>query len=382
MSNSVFQSPGKIIYGQGTVQQTGEETKKYGNKVMIVTGRNSSKKTGALDKVINSLKAENLEYVVFDKVESDPSVATVDLGTSIAKEEGVNVIVALGGGSPLDAAKGISAMITNPGGIVNYEKKEPKIYGVPVIAVPTTAGTGSEVSRFIVITDTKRKIKMLIGGEALIPKVAILDGDLTVMVPPEVTAATGMDALTHAIEAYISKKAQPATSVQSLSAINLISNNLAKAVQNGENMEARNNMIFAQMQAGLAFSNASVALVHAMSRPLGAYFGVPHGLANAILLPTVMEYNRGACPEKFKIIAEVMGENTEGLSLREASKLAVKAVKELYAETGLPTKLRDVGVKEESIETLAKDAIESGSALVNPRKASLEDLIDIYRSIY
>jgi 1,3-propanediol dehydrogenase/alcohol dehydrogenase len=382
MISSVFQSPGKIIYGQGSTAQVGEETKKYGNKAMIVTGRNSSKKTGALDKVISSLKSENLQYIVFDKVESDPSVDTVDLGTTIAKEEGVNVIVALGGGSPLDAAKGISAMITNPGSIVDYEKKEPKIPGVPVIAVPTTAGTGSEVSRFIVITDTKRKVKMLIGGEALIPKAAILDGDLTVMVPPDVTAATGMDALTHSIEAYISKKAQQATDVQALSAIKLISKNLAKSVQNGENMEARNNMLFAQMQAGLAFSNASVALVHAMSRPLGAYFGVPHGLANAILLPRVMEYNRAACPEKFKDIAETMGENTKGLSLREASNLAVKAVKELYAETGLPTKLRDVGVKEESIEALAKDAIQSGSALVNPRKASLEDLVEIYKSIY
>lgn len=382
MISSVFQSPGKIIYGQGTVKQIGEETKKYGKKIMIVTGKSSSKKTGALDKVIDSLKMENLQYVIFDKVESDPSVDTVELGTSIAKEEKIDVIVALGGGSPLDAAKGISIMLTNSGSIVDYEKKQPEIPGVPVVAVPTTAGTGSEVSKFIVITDTRRKVKMLIGGEALIPKVAILDGELTLMVPPDVTAATGMDALTHAIEAYISKKAQPATGVQALSAIKLISENLAKAVQNGENMDARNNMLFAQMQAGLAFSNASVALVHAMSRPLGAYFGVPHGLANAILLPRVMEYNRAACAEKFKDIAETMGENTSGLSIREASNLAVKAVKELYAETGLPVKLRDVGVKEEMIETLAKDAIKSGSALVNPRKASLEDLIDIYKSIY
>ncbi|MFT8316473.1 MAG: iron-containing alcohol dehydrogenase [Clostridium sp.] len=382
MISSVFQSPGKIIYGQGTVKQIGEETKKYGKKIMIVTGKSSSKKTGALDKVIDSLKMENLQYVIFDKVESDPSVDTVELGTSIAKEEKIDVIVALGGGSPLDAAKGISIMLTNSGSIVDYEKKQPEVPGVPVVAVPTTAGTGSEVSKFIVITDTRRKVKMLIGGETLIPKVAILDGELTLMVPPDVTAATGMDALTHAIEAYISKKAQPATGVQALSAIKLISENLAKAVQNGENMDARNNMLFAQMQAGLAFSNASVALVHAMSRPLGAYFGVPHGLANAILLPRVMEYNRAACAEKFKDIAETMGENTSGLSIREASNLAVKAVKELYAETGLPVKLRDVGVKEEMIETLAKDAIKSGSALVNPRKASLEDLIDIYKSIY
>lgn len=382
MISSVFQSPGKIIYGQGTVKQIGEETKKYGKKIMIVTGKSSSKKTGALDKVIDSLKMENLQYVIFDKVESDPSVDTVELGTSIAKEEKIDVIVALGGGSPLDAAKGISIMLTNSGSIVDYEKKQPEVPGVPVVAVPTTAGTGSEVSKFIVITDTRRKVKMLIGGETLIPKVAILDGELTLMVPPDVTAATGMDALTHAIEAYISKKAQPATGVQALSAIKLISENLAKAVQNGENMDARNNMLFAQMQAGLAFSNASVALVHAMSRPLGAYFGVPHGLANAILLPRVMEYNRAACAEKFKDIAETMGENTSGLSIREASNLAVKAVKELYAETGLPVKLRDVGVKEEMIETLVKDAIKSGSALVNPRKASLEDLVDIYKSIY
>ncbi|KOA20088.1 1,3-propanediol dehydrogenase [Clostridium homopropionicum DSM 5847] len=382
MSIFVFKAPNKIIYGLGSIKNVGEETAKYGKKALIVTGRSSTKKSGALDKVLNSLKENKVETIVFDQVESDPSVDTVEAGTKVAKEQAIDVIIALGGGSPLDAAKAISIMLTNPGKLIDYENKAPEIEGIPVIAVPTTAGTGSEVTRFSVITDTKRKIKMLLAGDTLIPKVAILDAELTITMPKDVTAATGMDALTHAIEAYISKVSQPASNLYALSAIKIISSNIIKAVNNGDNLEARENMLFGQMQAGLAFSNASVALVHAMSRPLGAFFKIPHGMANAILLPKVMEYNRASVPEKFKDIAEAMGENTSNLSLREASKLAVKAIKNIYDETGLPKTLGEVGVTEDSIETLAKDAFKSGSTLLNPTKASIHDIIKIYKDIY
>lgn len=381
MSIYFFKTPKKIVYGLGSVKAVGEETAQYGKRAFIVTGKNSTKKSGALDKVIESLKKSNIETFIFDQVESDPSVDTVERGVKEAKDKEIDVIVALGGGSPLDAAKAIGMMITNSGSVTDYEKKVPEIESIPIIAIPTTAGTGSEVTRFSVITDTERKIKMLIGGDAIIPKVAILDAELTITMPPEITAATGMDALTHAIEAYISKAAQPLSTSQALLAIKNISSNLIKAISNGDDIEAREKMMLGQMQAGLAFSNASVALVHAMSRPLGAFFQVPHGMANAILLPKVMEYNRVAVPEKFKDIAEAMGENISDLSIREASKLAVKAIKDLYDETGLPKTLKEVGVTKESIEELAKDAYKSGSTSLNPRKATIEDIISIYKQI-
>jgi alcohol dehydrogenase len=382
MTNSIFQSPVKVIYGIDSIVAVGKEAVSYGKKVMIVTGRNSSKKTGGLQKVIQSLKENNLEVLVFDEVESDPSVKTVRKGTEKAKAEGVDFIVALGGGSSIDAAKGISSMYTNPGDITDYEKNPFKKSGLPIIAIPTTAGTGSEISKFAVITDTERKVKMLIGGEAIIPKVAILDPILTLMMPKHVTAATGMDALTHAIEAYISKVSQPMTDIYAIKAIELISENLPKAVLDGENIQARENMLIGQMYAGYAFSNASVALVHAMARPLGAYFDVAHGLANALLLPKVMEFNRPACKERLVKVAVAMGEKVEGLSISDGSYAAIKAINNLFLETGLPKSLKEVGVLKESIKDLAKDAIISGSVLFNPRKPSLEEIIDIYEKTY
>lgn len=382
MTVNIFQLPGRIIYNEGAMEKIGDEAKKLGAKALIITGKHSAKSNGSLDKIVSLLNASQIKSVVFAEIESDPSVDIVEKGVEFANEEKIDVIVAMGGGSALDAAKAISVMLTNPGSIVDYEKKAPAKAGVPVIAIPTTAGTGSEVSRYVVITDTKRKIKMLIGGETLIPKVAILDPSLTVTMPPAITGATGMDALTHAIESYISKVAQPVTLLHSLTAIKLIRENLIKAIVSPDNIEARSNMLIGQMHAGLAFSNASVALVHSMSRPLGAYFDVPHGLANAILLPEVMKFNRIACPEKYADIAKAMGEKTHGLPLREASLLAVKAVKELYAETGLPKTLKEVKVTRESLPKLAEDALNSGSTSFNPRKPSLADIIQIYKNIY
>lgn len=382
MNYSIFQCPRDIIYGEDAVDLTGVKSLKLGKKALIVTGKHSSKKTGALDRVSDSLKKSGLEYVIFDKVESDPSVNTVRLGVETAKEENIDVIVALGGGSALDAAKAISMVSTNGGDILDYEKKAPEIEGIPIVALPTTAGTGSEVTKYSIITDTERKIKMLIGSDFLVPKVAILDPNLTKMMPPSITAATGMDAFTHAVEAYISKAAQPMSDVYAVKAIELITSNLIKAVLKEDDMEARSNMLLGQMYAGLAFSNASVALVHAMSRPLGAYYKVPHGLANALLLPEVMKFNRAACSEKFKFIAKTMGENIEGKSTREASYLAIESIKNLFSETGLPKSLKEVGVDKDNFDKMAKDAVENKSTTLNPRKPTLGQLIEIYETIY
>ncbi|WP_446899047.1 iron-containing alcohol dehydrogenase [Clostridium sp. LBM24168] len=382
MNYSIFQSPRNIIYGKDSIGLVGKQTKKFGKEVMIVTGRHSSKESGALEKVLHSLKDENLDCVVFDKVESDPGVDTVRYGVKIAKENSIDVIVAIGGGSALDAAKAISMVITNGGDITDYEDKIPQKDAVPIIAVPTTAGTGSEVSKFSIITDNERKIKMLISSDFIIPKVAILDPKLTLMMPQSVTAATGMDAFTHAIEAYISKATQPMSELYAIKAIKIISNSLTKAVLKGDDIEARSNMLIGQMYAGLAFSNSSTALVHSMSRPLGAYYGIPHGLANALLLPEVMKFNRAACAEKLKVMASAMGENVSGKSTREASYLAIEAIKNIFLETGLPTRLKEIGVDRENFEKMAQDAMKSRTTELNPRKPRVEQLVEIYKKIY
>ncbi|MCI1944737.1 iron-containing alcohol dehydrogenase [Clostridium luticellarii] len=378
----VFQSPGKIIYGENSVNMVGEQTEKYGRKVMIITGRYSSKKSGALDKITDALRAKKLDFIVFDKIESDPGVDTVRQGVKIAREKGIEVIVALGGGSTLDASKAISIVTENGGDIVDYESKIPDMEGIPIIAVPTTAGTGSEVSKFSVITDTERKIKMLISSDFLIPKVAVLDPELTMTMSQGVTAATGMDAFTHAIEAYISKAAQPMSDIYAVKAMRIISSNLSKAVLKGDDIEARKNMLIGQMYAGLAFSNSSTALVHSMSRPIGAYYGVAHGLANALLLTEVMKFNRAACQEKFRNIARAVGENVDGKSVRESSYMAVESVKNIFLDTGLPTRLRDVGVDKENFKVMAEDALKSKTTELNPRKPDVKQLVEIYEGIY
>ena len=380
MSIDLFQSPERILFGWGSVEKVGEETLRYGSNALLVTGKNSSRASGALDAVCTSLKSSGIAVTLFCEVESDPSVHTVTAGAALAKETGVDVIVALGGGSPLDAAKAIGIMATHPGNIVDYEKTAPTRKGIPVIAVSTTAGTGSEVTKFVVITDTERKVKMLISSPFLIPHVALLDPQLTLSIPPAFTAGPGMDALTHAVEAFQSSLSSPTTDVFALSAIRLIGGNLVKATLNGANIEARTAMLLGQMHAGLAFGNASVGLVHAMSRPLGAHFGIPHGQANAILLPWVMEYNRPSCPEKFIQIAEALGCDVQGLSIKEASLLAVSTVREIYADTGLPLTLAELGIPADAIPLLAKDASQSGSVLFNPRKPTLSEIEQLYHS--
>ena len=380
MSIDLFQSPERLLFGWGSVGKTGEEAMRYGTKALIVSGKTSSRASGALDAVCASLKSAGISVTLFCEVESDPSVHTVTVGATLARDSGADIVIALGGGSPLDAAKAISVMATHSGNIVDYEKTALTRKGIPVIAIPTTAGTGSEVTKFVVITDTDRKVKMLISSPFLIPRVALLDPQLTLSIPPAFTAGPGMDALTHAIEAFQSSLAAPTTDVFALSAIRLIGGNLVKATLNGANVEARTAMLLGQMHAGLAFGNASVALVHAMSRPLGAHFGIPHGQANAILLPWVMEYNRPACPEKFVRIAEALDCDVQGLPMKEASRLAVTTVREIYADTGLPLTLAELGVPAESLPQLAQDASQSGSVLFNPRKPTLSEIEQLYHS--
>jgi 1,3-propanediol dehydrogenase/alcohol dehydrogenase len=381
MSVTYFQSPSRIVSGPGAVTHTGPEAVRFGTRALVVTGRGSSRKSGALDAVTLSLENAGVTPVVFDQVPSDPDVLTVENGAIIARKAGCDVIVALGGGSPMDAAKGISVVLGNNAPVSDFEFKQPEKQGPPIIAVPTTAGTGSEITRISVITDTERKVKMVLQGPTLIPTVAVLDPELTYSMPPDFTAATGMDALTHAVEAYLSSLATPLTDIHALAAIRLIAEALIPATLNGKNAEAREKMLLGQMEAGYAFGNASTCLVHSMSRPLGAHFGVPHGKANAMLLATVMEFNRPAAPERFVRLAEALGENVEGLSVREAGMAAVDALRTIFGETGLPACLSDWGVSEKDLDRLAEDAFASGSTSLNCRIPTVTEIRALYEAI-
>jgi alcohol dehydrogenase class IV len=296
------------------------------------------------------------------------------------------MVVALGGGSPIDAAKAIAAMATNPVKVSEFMGLN-KIAkpAAPIIAIPTTAGTGSEVTRFTIITDTARDVKMLIVSDYLMPQAAIVDPLLTLSMPGWVAASTAVDALTHAIESYISRKAQPLTEILSLEAIRLIGAYLRRAWANPEDLEAKNYVMLGSTVAGMAFSNSSVAMVHGMSRPIGACFHVPHGLSNAILLPLVMEFSRVAAPEKFADIAEAMGANIEGLTEMEAAHAAVEAVRQLCEDIRIPRAV-ELKLKQEDFmrmaPKMAEDALASGSPGNNPRRPTKEEIIEVYAELF
>jgi len=381
-----FRIPNAVITGSGSSKQVGDECKKLNlKKALIVTDQNQVK-LGILDGVLESLQQSGVAYAIYDGVNMEPVVEYVQEGLEAFCKNGCDCLLAVGGGSPMDTAKAISVMATNEGSIEDYMGlgKVPK-KGIPVIAVPTTAGTGSEVTPFTIITDTRRDVKMLIGSPFLMPELAIVDPQLTIRLPPDVTAATGIDALTHAIEAYVSVKAQPISDLFCLAAIELIAGNLQKAWADGKNLEARENTMMGALMGGIAFSNSSVALVHGMARPIGAYFHVRHGASNAALLGTVMEFSLEGNPTRYARIAEAMGVDINGLSEMEAAKRGAEAVKKLIKDIEIPS-LRELGVDEEKLDQLApkmsEDAIASGSPANNPRQASKEEIIELYKIAY
>jgi alcohol dehydrogenase class IV len=377
-----FKAPSVIVNGPGAAREVGSFAKGLGKKALIVTDGNLEK-FGLLKEVRASLEAAGVPFAVYDKVVTEPTMDYSEEGLKVYKGWQADFLIAVGGGSPMDTAKSISALSTNPGKITDFMGAN-KITkpGAPLIAIPTTAGTGSEVTPFTIITDTARDVKMLIASPYIIPRVALVDPLMTLTMPQEITAATGLDALTHAIEAYVSVKAQPITDTLALQAIRVISANLRQAWSNGDNLEARTNMVMGALQAGLAFANSSVALVHGMARPIGAYFHAPHGVSNAALLPTVIEFSVLGNPRRYADIAEAMGEMTEGFSLLDAAYLAAEAVKRLNDDLKVPT-LKGLGVEEKKfnsvVKQMAADAIASGSPGNNPRKATPEEIVELYK---
>lgn len=384
MSIHQFLSPEVIVTGAGSLQKTGEYALRYGMHALIVTDRILADLgiTKPLEKV---LKKAGMKVAVFSDISGEPTLSEVNRGLALCEETNCEVLVAIGGGSAIDTAKAISMMYNNQPPMSQYMGMEKvPAPGLPVIAIPTTAGTGSEVTRVTVITDEETDVKMMIASRFLVPRVAILDPELTVSCPKGVTAGTGVDALTHAIEAYISRKQQPLTDSMALSAIRRIYPNLERAWLNGKDMEAREQVLIGAMEAGLAFSNASVALVHGMSRPIGALFHVPHGISNAILLPGVMRYSMPEAVSRFADIARAMGADTTGMSEEEAAELAVEMAEQLCAALQLPT-LKQLNVDPQKFmevaPKMAHDALESGSPGNNPRLATAEEIVQLYKEL-
>ncbi len=385
--------PRGVHFGLGSSEKTGEIAKGYGGKrVLMVTDRILGS-PGIIEKVSQTISRAGLQPVVYDGVVTEPTTQQVQEGLDIYKKEGCDVIIGLGGGSCIDAAKGISVLATNGGRLQDYEGrgkiKKPK---APLIAIPTTAGTGSEVSWGAVITDTERKVKFIVHSPMIIPEEAVEDPLLTLSMPPGITASSGMDALTHAIEGFISMReanqgygSPPMIQYFALPAMELISRNLRQAWANGKDIQARSDMLLGQLLAGFTFGNNGTALAHGMARPLGAYFHVPHGLANAICLPRVMEFTWPAATEKFALIAKAMGEEVGHLSTVEAAEKAVEAVKKLCQDIQIP-KLSSLGIKREEylkvLVQMAKDGLASGTPQVNPRVPTEKEIVELFKLVY
>ena len=370
----------RIVFGVGTVQQVAAEAARLGVSRPLVVTDSGLAQTDIPGLVTGVLDAAQVTWTLFAEVEPNPSVETVLKGVDIYRREGCDGIIAVGGGSPIDAAKAIGLLAANGGDIRDYfgadKVKKPL---PPLIAIPTTCGTGSEVTQYTVITDTQKKFKMGIGSPYNIPKVAIVDPTLLARLPSRMVAATGMDALCHAVESYTSQAAQPASDALNLHAIRLIGEHLRPAVANG-NLADLSGMAMASMLAGMGFNNTRTTLVHAMSHAVTGHAHVPHGIANAILLPHVLEFNLIGNPEKHADIADALGEDTEGLSLMEAARLAVDTVRDLSNDVGIPTGLREVGVTDAMLEALADDTMKAALGVaLNPRRPTREEVLALYR---
>ncbi len=371
-----FRLPEKILFGSGSLKVIGQEAENWGRKALLVTGKRAMRETGILERAREYLKKSGIEICLYEGVETDPSLETVERGTCLAKEKGCRLIIGLGGGSALDAAKAIAGTVAQEGSIEEYhEGREIRKPGLPFLAIPTTAGTGTEVTQNSVLTNKRKRIKKSIRSPYLLPRLALVDPELTLFLPPAVTAASGLDALTHAMESYVSLAAQPQTDALAIQAVKLIGANLIPAFQQGNNLKVRENVAMGSLLAGMSFANARLGAVHALVHPLGAKFGLSHGIACGLLLPYVMEFNLRAREEKYGELGEALGEG------REATQ-AIDAVRHLLKEMGMPQRLREVGIGKSDLPELVEDTRGSGSLKANPRPANAEELRNILLNAY
>lgn len=376
-----YHIPTQIEFGNGAIARLPEFVKALGGSRVLVVGDPGVQRAGLIDRVQAILNGASIFNAVFADVESDPATRSVDEGTVHGKANGCDLVVGIGGGSALDTAKAIGLMLVNDGNIKDYVGigKVPRA-GAPVIAVPTTAGTGSELTIWSVLSDKVAKAKISVGSVLNCPAIALLDPELTLSLPPQITAATGMDALTHALESYVNTATQPISEAMSDQAMTLIARSLRKAVADGSDVEARGDMLLASTIAAMAFNSTRLGLVHAFAMPLGAKFGIPHGLVNAIMLPEVMRFNHLANPRKFARIAEIFGEKTAGLPVEEAAALSVSAIEKLKLDVGITAKLSNFGVTEGRFDEIVDEAMLSGNVPVNPRQPTNDDMKALLRA--
>ena len=369
-------------HGAGAIEEIANEAKAHDFKKAFVCSDPDLIKFGVTKKVTDVLDAAGIAYEIFSEIKPNPTIDNVKHGVEAFKKMGADCIVAIGGGSSMDTAKAVGIIIKNPefSDVRSLEGVAPtKNKAVPIIAVPTTAGTAAEVTINYVITDTKKNRKMVCVDVHDIPVIAVVDPDMMSTMPKGLTAATGMDALTHAIEGYITKGAWDLSDMFHLKAIEIISKSLRGAVANTK--EGREGMALGQYVAGMGFSNVGLGIVHSMAHPLGALYDTPHGVANAIILPTVMEYNAPATGSKYKYIAQAMGvKGTENMTQEEYRKAAIDAVKQLSKDVGIPENLKDI-VKPEDIPFLSQSAYDDACRPGNPRDTSVEEIAELYKAL-
>jgi len=384
---SVFNVPSTIIVGGGASEEVGTQAKRCGARRVLLVTDPYMVNSGLAGRITDILKQAGIAVTLFADVEPDPTDRNVADGLSAFQEGDCEAIVGLGGGSSLDCAKGISIMTANEMPISQYAglHKVPH-KGAPVIAIPTTAGTGAEVTKVAIIGDTERDVKMMMLDVNILPDCALVDYQLTMSCPPDLTANVGIDTLVHAVEAYVSVKANPLTDPIALSAIRLISENLLKAFNEPDNQNAREGMMMASLQGGMAFANSSVCLVHGMSRPIGALYHVPHGLSNAVLFPAVTEFSISGAPQRYAIIARVMGYASENDPDGVACSALVKGLKKFNEDLKIPHLGDVVGVDratfDQKVEKMANDGLASGSPNNNPVVPTAAQIVDLYHQAW
>jgi len=381
MNTSTFYIPNVNLFGPGCLKEAATRIRRLGfAKALIVTDQ-PLVELGIVERVTAALAAEGVAAAVYAGVQPNPTTKNVNDGLAVLKAQKADFVISLGGGSPHDCAKGIALLATNGGDIRDYEgvdkSKHPQL---PLVAINTTAGTASEMTRFAIITDETRHVKMAIVDQNTTPVLSVNDAELMLLMPRGLTAATGMDALTHAVEAYVSTAATPITDGCALTAIRLIANWLPQAVADGKDLVARDQMAYAQFLAGMAFNNASLGYVHAMAHQLGGLYDLAHGVCNAVLLPHVQTFNATVAAGRLADVGRALGVDTKGLNDEQAAAKAIAAIRKLSASIGIPKGVRELGAREEDIPTLAKNALKDVCGLTNPRQASFEEICAIYRA--
>lgn len=376
---SKFVAP-EVIFGLGALSQVGESAARLGIKKAFLVSDQGVMEAGWVDKALAFLKEVGIGYYVWYGLTTNPKDCEVAEGSSHYLSSGCDGIVAVGGGSPIDVAKAIAILATNDGQIKDYEGVNRISSPLPpMVMVSSTGGSGAEVSQFSMIVEKRRQVKMAIISKSLIPDIAIVDPSLLQTKSARLTAATGVDALSHAIEAYVSLAATPLTDVHALASIRLISANLRESVACRTNLEAKSAMAMASLQAGLAFSNAILGATHAMTHQVDGLLDLHHGETNGILLPYIMEFNMISCGEKFANIAAAMGVQTTGLGKWKAAEKGIAAVRRLFRDIGIPERLSELGMKEEHIQTLSLNSLKDACLVTNPRDCSADELEELYR---